>query len=57
MVGLGTSTPNGWALVRLRGILDGAAEADVLAASTGVVAAVVVVLGGLVARRLRGWAA
>jgi ABC-2 type transport system permease protein len=57
MVAVGTSTPNGWALVRLRAILDGAAEPQVLAASAGVVAAVVVVLGALVARRLRGWAA
>jgi ABC-type multidrug transport system permease subunit len=57
MVAVGTSTPNGWALVRLRAILDGAVEAEVLAASAGVVAAVVVVLGALVARRVRGWAA
>lgn len=57
MVAVGTSTPNGWALLRLRAILDGAAEPGALAASAGIVAAVVVGLGWLVARRLRRWAA
>jgi ABC-type multidrug transport system permease subunit len=57
MVAAGTSTPNGWALLRLRAILDGAADMEVLAASAAAAAAIVVALGWLVARRVRGWAA
>lgn len=57
MVAVGTSTPNGWALLRLREILDGAADPEVLATSAAAAAAIVVVLGWLVARRMRGWAA
>lgn len=57
MVAAGTSTPNGWALLRLRAILDGAVDMEVLAASAAAAAAIVVALGWLVARRVRGWAA
>jgi ABC-2 type transport system permease protein len=56
MVSLGRLTPNGWALLRLRAIMDGTPEPGVLAASAASAAGLVVVLGWLVARRLRGWA-
>jgi hypothetical protein len=50
-------TPNGWALLRLRAIMDGVAEPGILAASASVAAGIVVALGLVVVRRLRGWAA
>lgn len=53
----GSVTPNGWALLRLRAIMDGAAEPEVLAASAAVAVGIVVALGWMVSRRLRGWAA
>ena len=49
-------TPNGWALLRLRAIMDGAPEPTVLATSVAAVAALSMVLGWLVSRRLRAWA-
>jgi ABC-type Na+ efflux pump permease subunit len=55
MVAVGKSTPNGWALLRLRAIMDGAAEPGVLAASAAVAVGIVIVLGWIVTRRLRGW--
>ncbi|HYO46106.1 MAG TPA: ABC transporter permease [Gemmatimonadota bacterium] len=56
MVAVGSSTPNGWALLRLRAIMDGVAEPGLLAVSAAVAVGIVVALGWIVARRLRGWA-
>lgn len=56
MVSLGRLTPNGWALLRLRAIMDGTPEPGVLAASAAGAAALVIVVGWLVSRRLRSWA-
>ena len=56
MVALGRTTPNGWALLRLRAIVDGAPEPDLLAISALVCAAFLVASAWLVTRRLRGWA-
>ena len=56
MVALGKLTPNGWALLRLRAIMDGTPEPGVLAASAAATAALALLLGWLVSRRLRAWA-
>ena len=56
MVSLGKLTPNGWALLRLRAIMDGTPEPGVLAASAAGAAALAIALGWLVSRRLRSWA-
>ena len=57
MASLGRLTPNGWALVRLRSLMDGAIEPGVLATSMAAAVGLALVLGWLVSRRLRGWAA
>jgi len=57
MASLGRLTPNGWALLRLRAVMDGALEPGVLAVSMAGAAALALVLGWIVSRRLRGWAA
>ena len=57
MAQIGQTTPNGWALLRLRAIVDGAAEPGLLAVSAVAVLSVVIVLGWIVARRLGSWAA
>ncbi len=57
MAAIGKATPNGWALLRLRAIVDGAAEPALLAASGAATLALVVALGWIVARRLPGWTA
>jgi ABC-type Na+ efflux pump permease subunit len=57
MASLGKLTPNGWALLRRRAIMDGTPEPGVLAASVAATAGLAVVLGWLVSRRLRRWAA
>jgi ABC-type multidrug transport system permease subunit len=57
MASLGRLTPNGWALLRLRAVMDGAPEPGVLATSMAAAVGLALVLGWLVSRRLRGWAA
>lgn len=57
MVSVGRATPNGWALLRLRAVMDGAAEPGLLAASMAAAAGLAFAIGWLVSRRLRGWAA
>jgi ABC-2 type transport system permease protein len=57
MASLGRLTPNGWALLRLRALMDGAVEPGVLATSMAAAAGLALALGWLVSRRLRGWAA
>ncbi|HJU87163.1 MAG TPA: ABC transporter permease [Gemmatimonadota bacterium] len=57
MASLGRRTPNGWALLRLRALMDGALEPGILAASMAAAAGIAVALGWVVSRRLRGWAA
>jgi ABC-2 type transport system permease protein len=57
MASLGRLTPNGWALVRLRAVMDGAPEPGVLAMSMAAAVGLALVLGWVVSRRLRGWAA
>jgi ABC-type Na+ efflux pump permease subunit len=57
MARIGKLTPNGWALLRLRSIVDGSAESAVLAVSAAAAVVVVLALGGIVARRLPRWAA
>jgi ABC-type Na+ efflux pump permease subunit len=56
MVSLGRLTPNGWALLRLRAIMDGTPEPRLLAISAAAAIGIVVVLGWIVGRRLRSWA-
>lgn len=56
MVALGRATPNGWALLRLRAIVDGAPEPGLLAISALIGAAFLVACGWVVTRRVRGWA-
>lgn len=56
MVPIGQATPNGYALMRLRSILEGAVDPAVLALSAAVAVGVIVVLGWLAGRRLRGFA-
>jgi ABC-type Na+ efflux pump permease subunit len=55
MVALGKATPNGWALLRLRAIVDGAPEPRLLAVSAVGVVALLVAGCWLVTRRIRGW--
>lgn len=50
---IGRWTPNGWALVKLRGMLDGSADAAGIAAAFGIAAAVSGLLFWWVSRRLR----
>jgi ABC-type multidrug transport system permease subunit len=50
---IGRWTPNGWALVKLRGMLDGSADATGIAAAFGIAAAVSGLLFWWVSRRLR----
>ena len=57
MVSVGQATPNGWALLRLRAVMDGAPEPGVLAVSMAAAAGLALAIGWLVSRRLRGWAA
>ena len=57
MASLGRLTPNGWALLRLRAVMDGAPEPGVLGASMAAAVGVALALGWIVSRRLRGWAA
>lgn len=57
MASLGRLTPNGWALLRLRAVMDGAPEPATLAASMAAAAGLALVLGWIISRRLRGWAA
>ena len=57
MASLGRLTPNGWALVRLRALMDGVIEPGLLATSMAGAAGLALALGWLVSRRLRGWAA
>ena len=57
MVAIGRSTPNGWALLRLREIIDGAPQLGMLAVSTLTVAAFLALSAWLVTRRVRSWAA
>jgi ABC-type multidrug transport system permease subunit len=57
MASLGRLTPNGWALLRLRAVMDGAPEPGVLAVSFAAAAGLALVIGGFVSRRLRRWAA
>ena len=57
MAEIGKATPNGWALLRLRAIVDGTAEPGILGASAAATLVLVLALGWLVSRRLRGWAA
>ncbi|HET6361032.1 MAG TPA: ABC transporter permease [Gemmatimonadota bacterium] len=56
MASLGRLTPNGWALLRLRAVMDGAPEPAVLAVSMAAAAGLALALGWLVSLRLRGWA-
>lgn len=56
MVAVGTRTPNGWALLRLREIMAGAAEPGLLLVSAAAALAVVFAFGLLAARRLRVFA-
>lgn len=57
MASLGRLTPNGWALLRLRAVMDGVPEPGLLAASMAAAAGLALALGWMVSRRLRGWAA
>ena len=57
MASLGRLTPNGWALLRLRAVMDGTPEAVLLAASMAAAAGLALGLGWIVSRRLRGWVA
>lgn len=57
MVALGKLTPNGWALLRLRAILNGVVEPGILVTSALVAGGIVLVSGWMVARRLKGWTA
>lgn len=57
MVSIGRATPNGFALARLRSILDGAPEPGPLAAAAAGAAVLVAVLGLVTARGLRRFAA
>ncbi len=57
MASLGRLTPNGWALLRLRAVMDGAPEPGILAVSFATAAGLALVIGWLVSRRLRAWAA
>ena len=57
MASLGRLTPNGWALLRLRAVMDGAPEPGVLGASMAAAVGLALALGWIVSRRLRGWAA
>ena len=57
MVSVGKATPNGWALLRLRAVMDGAPEPGVLGVSMAAAAGLALAIGWLVSRRLRGWAA
>lgn len=56
MASLGRLTPNGWALLRLRAVMDGAPEPSVLATSMTAAVGLSLALGWLVSRRLRRWA-
>jgi ABC-type Na+ efflux pump permease subunit len=55
MAALGTATPNGWALLRLRRIMDGAPEPGLLAASALAGTVLLLACGWLVTRRVRSW--
>lgn len=57
MADIGRMTPNGWALLRLRSIVDGAAEPGLLGVSAVAMLVLVLALGWIVARRLPSWAA
>ncbi|HET7691680.1 MAG TPA: ABC transporter permease [Gemmatimonadota bacterium] len=57
MASLGRLTPNGWALLRLRAVMDGSPEPGVLAVSFAAAAGLAFAIGWLVSRRLRAWAA
>ena len=57
MASLGRLTPNGWALLRLRAVMDGAPEPGILAVSFAAAAGLALAIGWLVSRRLRAWAA
>jgi ABC-type multidrug transport system permease subunit len=56
MASLGQMTPNGWALLRLREIMGGEADAGALLVSFAAGLAIVMALGFLAARRIRGFA-
>ncbi len=56
MAAIGKKTPNGWALVELRRIMDGGAGAGILLPAA-VAAAAILALGFLAARRVRSFAA
>ena len=56
MVAVGRWTPNGFALVRLREIMEGAAEPASLALAAAAALAIAAALGWLAARRIRGFA-
>ena len=56
MVGAGKATPNGWALLRLREIMDGAPQIGLLAGSALAAVAFLALAGWLVSRRVRSWA-
>ena len=57
MVSIGRLTPNGWALLRLREIMGGELDPALLLASFAAGVVVVLALGYLAARRIRGFAA
>lgn len=57
MVAIGKTTPNGYALARLRGVLDGAPETGLLAVSAAGAVLLVAALGLAAARDLRRFAA
>lgn len=54
MARIGKMTPNGWAILEFRSILDGSGHAASLAAATAALLAVSVIAFALAARRLRG---
>jgi ABC-type multidrug transport system permease subunit len=56
MVAIGRMTPNGWALLRLREIMGGEVDGGVLLISFAAGLAIVMTLGLLAARRIRGFA-
>jgi ABC-2 type transport system permease protein len=56
MASVGQMTPNGWALLRLRDIMGGEVDAGMLLVSFAAGLAIVMALGFLAARRIRGFA-